>query len=209
MGCPPDPAEIDFLKTMERLKKLQSKVAFLVAEYNNALIIYNNHLDKTGEKKELLSVPKIDEEITEMPSEFSPYADLLQAGRKEDIATSIVKNIETRLCDLRTLILNSVNQNKIPDSFLIDLKQAHLLHRLEDKKNWLAWLGEQADFCNYVITQKQDFEEDEIKRAYALKEKIEIEKARVKAFSNKEILSDNFLFGRSPDEFDKNQIYLI
>ena len=152
MGCPPDPVEVSIWHSGERIGLLQEKYGRLRAEYLEAVELA---LHFNADIKIEAGYPPAEKFIRRTsvnPTEAEPYADDADQHRLERENEAKVKELENRLCTVRTSLLKSA---KTAPEFARQ-RELHLAHRLEDRTLWTQWLTEKIELLQFLLNDKED-----------------------------------------------------
>lgn len=214
MGCAPNPEEVQLGKSFAKNREAEilhesssKKIDLLHLLLHQLTVEYSNQPKLSAGLNELLNRKKPVTRMDTLPDEGDPdnfYRYLSDMGRAADYNYSKARDMERLFCDLHVkfyLIYDAhpelLNSNAKDD--IQAVVNNYIEHRKEDVDTWIAWLNSQRNSAESTLTYG---EQSRSIKAGKLVEKIDAEIERVKSLSEKEILKDNKLFARNPEEFD-------
>lgn len=141
------------------------------------------------------SEPQVFQSRTDVaPSEYEPYADATAQYELERQYRDRVKELETALCELRTrlCVLLLKGDQSYPGRIKTALEQErrlHLLHREEDREQWIGWLKRHREFVQYELTEGEQNAPGrlDITALQRLAERIDGELTRISALDKTEL----------------------
>jgi hypothetical protein len=157
MGCPPDPVEVSIWRSGERIDSLQQKYDRLRGEYAEAAKLAFGLVSAYKAEGGYPPAEKFERRTTVNPTEFEPYADDSDQYRMERENEAKVKELENRLCVLRTELLGTGKSG--PE--ITKQRALHLAHRLDDREAWSAWLREKIQLLEFLLGSKDSHELDQ------------------------------------------------
>lgn len=197
MGCPPDPVEVSIAYSAERIVALGEKYNRLVGEYAQAAKLaaelFTDFQRIAGHE-----VTQVFHSRTDVsPSEYEPYADATAQFALEAQYRGRVKELETALCELRTRFCVLLQQrdksySETTRAALGRERHLHLLHREEDREQWLAWLKKHRAHIEYELTEgaRDAPGRVDMPALRQLAERIDTEMDRIKALGEAVLLTD-------------------
>ena len=144
------------------------------------------------------SEPQVFESRTDVaPSEYEPYADATAQYELEAQYRGRVKDLETALCELRTrfCVLLLQRDQSYPEPVKAALNQErrlHLLHREEDREQWIRWLKKHNEYVQYELTGGAQNVPGRIDIALLrqLADRIDAELVRINALDKSELITN-------------------
>jgi len=184
MGCPPDPVEVSIWRSGERIGELQEKYNRLVAEFAEAADLAKRLLPGFSEKN--LPTREIFNRRTDVtPTEAEPYADDSAQYQLEREYATKVKDLENRLCELRTRLVKMA----APGTDAAQMKTLHRAHRLEDREQWISWLREKIRLIEFLLGEEDTRDLDRPACERMIRD-IRVEIDRISGLSEEELMHD-------------------
>lgn len=182
MGCPPDPVEVSIWRSGERIGELQEKYNRLVAEFAEAVALAKQLITRFSEKN-MPSREIFERRTGVVPTEAEPYADDGAQYKLEQGYATKVKDLENRLCELRTRLVKIAD----PGTDAAQMKTLHRAHRLEDREQWLAWLQEKIRLLEYLLGRDDTMDLDRPACEQMIRD-IRVEIHRISGLSDEELM---------------------
>lgn len=157
MGCPPDPVEVSIWRSGARIDLLQEKYDRLRDEYAETSALALRLIVDFKAEVGYPPAEKFERRTTVHPTEVEPYADDSDQYRLERQNEAKLKELENRLCTLRTRLLSSGQSG--PE--ITRQRALHLAHRREDREIWSNWLREKVSLLEFLLGDKESHELDE------------------------------------------------